>query len=82
MSFMLKYANLSFASEQMKSRRQKKKIPYDSIKYERKIRYDMIFLIRSQITVYKTKGLTKGKSEIPPKRILANVFAPPMMETM
>ena len=29
-----------------------------------------------------TIGLTKGKSETPPRRILAIVFAPPMMETM
>lgn len=29
-----------------------------------------------------TIGLTNDKSEMPPKRILANVFAPPMIETM
>ena len=29
-----------------------------------------------------TMGLTKGKSETPPRRILAIVFAPPMMETI
>ena len=33
-------------------------------------------------TISTTIGLTKCRSDMPPTRILANVFAPPMIETM
>lgn len=33
-------------------------------------------------TMRTTIGLTKGRSEIPPNKILAIVFAPPMIDTI